>query len=476
MISRAHSRTFAAIALAALSSVAGAQQLDRGKRPAAGPAPAFSFPKYVTRTLPNGLTVAIVENHELPVVAVRGVIEGGGLVDPKGKEGVYSLMSAMLREGTASMSADELSEAFSDQGNGVNPTGFTTVVRNLDRSLELMADMVMHPSFPQAALDRQKANSIANVKRSRDVPQFVAQRLFATLLYGADHPYARSATEESFAAITRDDLVRFHDEFVRPQNVKLVIVGDVTPATVMPRVERAFGKWARGGTTISYQIPVPSAQAKTTIYLFDRPNSPQSVVTLGQVGPSRSVDDFYALEVMNTVFGQLSGSRLNQNLREKHAYTYGVNSFWQWRRSPEASTFTGSSSIVAPKTDSALIEWFRELRGIRGDRAVTDGELEFARTNRVAGMPATLESNDQVANAVVNILQNNLPADYYDQYVRRIGSITGAEITRVATKFVDPENTVIVIVGDRKIIEPGLKAANIGPVVIVDEKGQPVGG
>jgi len=469
--------TGAALALVVLASPVIAQQkLDRSKRPTAAPAPTFTFPKFASRTLPNGLTVAIVENHELPVVAVRAVIEGGGLVDPRGKEGVYSLVSAMLREGTTSMTADELAEAFSDQGNGVNPTGFTTVVRNLDRSLELMAEMMMHPSFPEAALNRLKANNIANVQRSKDVPQIVAQRLFSTLLYGADHPYARSATEQSLASITRDDLVRFHDEYIRPQNVKLVIVGDITPATVIPRVERAFGKWPKGGTTVSYQIPSPNPPGKTTIYLFDRPNSPQSVVTMGQIGPSRTIDDFYALEVMSTVFGALSGSRLNQNLREKHAYTYGANAFWQWRRSPEASTFTGSSSIVAPKTDSALVEWFRELRGIRGDRPITSTELDFARTNRVAGLPAQLESNDAVANAIANNLQNNLAPDYLDRYVKRIGDITADEVTRAATKFVDPDNTVIVIVGDRKVIEPGLKAANIGPIVIVDEKGQPVGG
>jgi predicted Zn-dependent peptidase len=395
--------------------------------------------------------------------------------DPQGKEGVYNLMGAMLREGTSGLSADELAEAFADQGNSVSPTGFTTIVRNLDRSLELMGDMIMHPSFPQAALDRQRANTIANIQRAKDQPGFVGQRIFDAVVYGPGHPYERGATEQSLASITRDDIVHFHDAYVRPQNVRLVIVGDVTPASVMPRVERAFGKWARGGTTVAYNVPAAKPAGKTTIYLFDRPNSPQSVVTMGQMGPSRSDADYYALDLMNTVFGQLSGSRLNQNLREKHAFTYGANAFWQWRRAPEASTFIGSSSIVAPKTDSAVVEWIHELRGIRGERPVTDKELDFARTNRVASLPATLESNDQVANALVNILQNNLPPDYYEQYAKRVSALTSADISRAAAKVIDPDNTVIVIVGDRKVIEPGLRAANIGPIVIVDERGLPVG-
>jgi predicted Zn-dependent peptidase len=466
----------ALVLLTTLASRLDAQMLDRSKRPVAPPPAPFTFPKLESRTLPNGIQVTVVENHELPVVAVRAVIEGGPLVDPAGKEGLYGLMTGMLREGTATMTADQLSEAFADLGNSVNPTGFTTITRNLDRSLDLMGDMLMHPAFPQAAIDRQKANTITNLQRAKEQPQFVAQRLFSSILYGEGHPYQRAATEQSVGSLTRDDLVKFHDEYARPQNVRLVIVGDVTPAYVMPRLERAFGKWEKGGTTVAYQVPPPKPAAKTTIYLYDRPNSPQSVVTMGQVGPSRSSDDFYALEVMNTIFGQLSGSRLNQNLREQHAFTYGVNSFWQWRRAPEVGTFASSSSIVAPKTDSAIVEWLMELRGIRGERPVTDKELDFARTNRVAGLPASLESNDQVAGAIVTILQNNLPPDYYQQYVRRISTITGADVASAASKYIDPENTAIVIVGDRKVIEPGLRAANVAPIVIVDESGKPIGG
>jgi predicted Zn-dependent peptidase len=396
-------------------------------------------------------------------------------MDPAGKEGLYTLMSGMLREGTATMTADQLAEAFADLGNAVNPTGFTTITRNLEKSLELLGEMVMRPAFPQPAIDRLKANTITNLQRAKDQPQFIAQRLFSTVLYGRGHPYERAATEASVGSLTRDDLVSFHSEYARPQNVRLVIVGDVTPAYVMPRIERAFGTWEKGGTTVSYRIPAPKPAEKTTIHLYDRPNSPQSVVIMGQIGPTRSTDDFYALDVMNVIFGQISGSRLNQNLREKHAYTYGANSFWQWRRAPEVATFTGSSSIVAPKTDSAIIEWVKELRGIRGERPVTDRELDFARTNRVAGLPATLESNDQVANAVVTILQNNLPADYYQQYVRRVSAITGGDVASVATKYIDPDNTTIVIVGDRKVIEPALRAANVAPIVIVDENGKAIG-
>ena len=471
-ISSTTRRVVFVVAVSSATAVAQAPHVDRSKRPTPAPPPAFVFPNVEDRTLSNGLKVSVVENHELPVVAVRAVIEGGSNLDPVGKEGMFQIMNAMLREGTTTMTADQLAEAFSDQGNSVNPAGFTTIVRNLDRSLALMTDMLAHPAFPQDALDRQKANLSANLQRAKDQPGFVAQRIFDATVYGVGHPYERTATAQSIAAITRDDLVKFHGDYLRPQNVHLVIVGDVTPATVLPRVERVFSAWSKGGMTVSYDIPPAKGAGKTTIYLYDRPNSPQSVVTIGQLGPSRSVDDFYALDLMNTVLGQLSGSRLSQNLREKHAYTYGINTFWQWRRSPEIATLLGSSSVVAPKTDSAVIEWMRELNGIRGARPVTDAELQFARTNRTAGLPASLESNDQVADAVSNIIRNNLPRDYYQRYVQRVSAISGSDIASVATKYVDPENVAIVIVGDRKVIEPGLRAANVAPIVIVDENGK----
>src|SRR4030095_16688372 len=150
-----------------------------------------------------------------------------------------------------------------------------------------MGDMIMHPAFPQAAIDRQKANTITNLQRAKEQPQFVAQRLFGAILYGEGHPYQRAATEQTVGGLTRDDLVTFHTQYARPQNVRLVVVGDVTPAYLMPRIEHAFGAWQHGGTTVAYQVTPPKPTGKTTIYLYDRPNSPQSVVTIGQMGPAR---------------------------------------------------------------------------------------------------------------------------------------------------------------------------------------------
>jgi zinc protease len=469
-------RLACAVAVLAGTAAAGASAqtpLDRSKRPVPPAAAPFRLPAVEMRTLRNGIPVAVIQNHQLPIVAVRAVIDAGALLEPAERAGLAGMVGQMLAEGTTTRTADQLAEAFADLGTQVSPQGFTTITPNLDRSLELLGDMLMHPAFPDSALARTRANTVASLRRAREQPGFLADHLFNSVLFGADHPYARVPTEQTVGAITRADLVAFHSDWYRPQNVKLVIVGDVTPDQAVARLERVFGGWPAGGKTARYDVPAARPAGATTIYLLDRPNSPQSTVFVGQVGPSRDTPDYFALETMNTAFGGLSGARLNSNLREKHAFTYGANSGLVWRRAPQASTIRGSSDIVAAKTDSAIAEWLGELRGIRGERPVTDAELAFAKNNRTAGLPLRFETVTQVAGAVADLLQNGIPTDFYNSYAQNIERLGGADLTAAAAKYLDPQKSVIVVVGDRKVVEPGLRALGI-PVVIVDENGNPV--
>jgi zinc protease len=465
-----------AAALAAVAATgAHAQPLDRSRRPTPSPAAPFRMPTVEMRRLSNGISVAVIQNHQLPIVSVRAVTDAGPLLEPAEKAGLSQLVNQMLAEGTTTRTADQLAEAFADLGNAVTAQGFTTITRNLDRSLELMGDMLMHPAFPDSALTRNKANTIAQLRRLREQPGFLADHVFNSVLFGAAHPYARVASEQTVGGVTRADLVAFHSDWFRPQNVKLVVVGDVTADAVVARLERVFGAWPAGGKTATYEVPAPRAPAPTAIYLFDRPNSPQSTVIVGQVGPPRNTPDYYALETMNTVYGGLSGSRLNSNLRERHAFTYGANSGLQWRRVPQVSTLRGQSDIVAAKTDSAIVEWLGELRGIRGEQPVTPTELDFAKNNRTAGLPLRFETVTQVALEVANLLQSGVPLSFYDSYAQNIGRLSAADLSAVASKYLDPRQSVIVVVGDRRVVEPGLRALNLAPVVVVDENGSPVG-
>jgi len=451
-----------------------AQVLDRSQRPVAPPATPFRLPAVEMRRLSNGMAVAVIQNHQLPIVAVRAVADAGTLLEPADKAGLSTLVSGMLVEGTTTRTADQLAEAFADLGTQVSPQGFTTVKGNLGPALELMGDMLMHPAFPDEALARNKANTLTQLRRLREQPSFLADHLFNAVLFGAAHPYARVPSEQTVGGITRADLVAFHGDYYRPQNVKLVVVGDVTPDAAVAQLERVFGRWPAGGKTARYDVPAPRPAARTTIYLLDRPNSPQSTVIVGQVGPSRDTPDYYALETMNTVFGGLSGARLNSNLRERHSYTYGANTGLQWRRIPQVSTLRGQSDIVAAKTDSALVEWLGELRGIRGERPITPVELDYARNNRTAGLPLRFETVTQVATQVADLLANGLPTDFYNGYAQNILRLSGADLAAAATKYLDPQQSVIVVVGDRSVVEPRLRALNVAPVVVVDENGTPV--
>ncbi|HET7231383.1 MAG TPA: pitrilysin family protein [Longimicrobium sp.] len=464
----------AAAVVAAVAPGARAQTpLDRSQRPVAPPARPFRLPPVEMRTLRNGIPVAVIQYHQLPLVSVRAVIDAGPVLEPADRAGLANLVSGMLVEGTTHRTADQLAQEFAELGTQVRPQDFTTITRNLDRSLELMADMLMNPAFPEPALARIKANNLANLRRLREQPGFLADRVFNSVLFGAGHPYARVATEQTVGAVTRADLVSFHSDWYRPQNVKLVVVGDITPDQAVARLERAFGAWAPGGKTARYDVPAPRPAAATTIYLLDRPNSPQSTVRIGQVGPPRDTPDYFAIETMNTVFGGLSGARLNSNLRERHAYTYGAGTGLQWRRVPQVSTIRGQSDIVAAKTDSAIVEWLGEIRGIRGERAITDAELSAARNNRVAGLPLRFETITQVAFQVADLLQNGVPTDFYNSYAENIGRLGSADLAAAATRYLDPQKSVIVVVGDRKVVEPGLRALGM-PVVVVDENGNPV--
>jgi zinc protease len=330
-----------------------------------------------------------------------------------------------------------------------------------------MADQLLHPAFPQDALDRIKANTVTALRRQKDSPDYLAGRVFDRVVYGAAHPYARHATEESVGAITRDDLVAFHRDYYRPRNTTFVVAGDVTPDSAVAALNRAFGGWEGGGKSGEVTIPAPQALGATKVYLYDRPGSPQSVLLVGQLGPRRDTPDHFALELGNTVLGGAFNSRLNLVLREEHGYTYGASSDFNFRRVPEPSTFAAGAGVATPKTDSALADMVQLIRMIRSERPVTDSELAFAKATEIRSLPRAFATVEQIAGAAANLLENHLPLDYYDHLTANVERVTTADAHAALATHLDPAHMAIVVVGDRKTIEPGLRAAGVGPVEIV---------
>jgi zinc protease len=460
-----------ALGFAAVRSASG-QTLDRSVRPTApAPKPA-AFPAANVHTLPNGMRLVIVENHGLPVVAARVALAFDSSADLAGKGGLFSLTYGMLREGTASRTADQLSTAIGALGNDVTPIRFTTVTGNADSSLAIMADLLMHPSFPQDAVERRKAALAAAVQRQSQVASLAPHHLFYSLVLGSDNPIVRSlsATESSVKALTRDDVTRFYEEHYRPENVTLIVVGDVRDREMLATITRLFGSWQSYGPALAPRPTPPATAAPTTIYLLDRPNATQAVAFVGGLGPSRLAGDASAMEVLAPILGSISSSRLAKNIRDRHAYMYSGTLFAAaWQREPGPSLIFGSGAFAPAKTDSALFEWISELKAIRADRPPTEDEMKVGRASISSTVSNAIETVDRLADRLVALASAKMPLDYYNRLMLQVANATSAQVSAAAAAHIDPDHLVIVVAGNRAILEPALRAMKIGPVVIVDE-------
>jgi predicted Zn-dependent peptidase len=450
-----------------------AQSDGHPARPTPGPAPAVRIPKIQIRTLHNGIRVAVLEDHEFPVVTVSAQITAPDLLDPPGKEGIAALTAQMLAEGTTTRSADQIANAAADLGTNVSANGFFTITRYFAPSLDLMADQLLHPAFPQDAFDRVKANTIAGLERLKDQPAYLASRVLDNAVYGAGHPYGRTPTKESVTGISRADLVGFHRDYYRPRNTTFVVAGDVTPGQAVAALDRAFDGWAGGGKDGAVAPAAPAGPGATRIYLYDRPTSPQSVVRVGELGPPRDSKDYFALDMLNTILGGAFNSRLNLTLREVHGYTYGAQTGFLYRPIPQPSTFAGGADVTAAKTDSSVVDLVAELRDLRGSRPPTDSELSFARRAKTLSLPLDFATVPQIAGAAATLLRYRLPLDYYDHVTANYERVTLADVRAAATKYIDPDHMAIIVVGDRKSVEPTLTAAHIAPIVDVDLEAKP---
>lgn len=472
-------RGAAVAALLSAASIAGAQTLDRSKPPVLGPPPKVALPPVVTRELPNGLKLMIVEQHELPLADFVLVVGGGGTMDPAKKDGAANLTASMLTEGTTSRNSLQIADQIAYLGVGLNAgsnwdastVSLHTPISQLDSALALFSDVVLHPAFSSEDFERVRKNRLTSLVQLKDRPTAIADQAYASILYGSGHPYGHSliGTEASVTALEPADLQSFYRSNFVPNNSTLIIVGDVNVADIEKRIASRFGSWQRGTVTDASFGEAPKAGA-TTVYLIDKPGAAQSSFRIGSIGVPRSTKDYFALNVMNTILGGSFTSRLMQNLRETHGYTYGARSRFDMRQS--AGPFTASAEIVAAKTDSGLIEFMKELNAIRD--TVPSSELNKAKRYLQLGMPSDFETTQQIANQLVPVVLYKLPLSYYNSYVSNIESVTQADVQRVAKQYINPESLAIVIVGDRKSIEAGLKAVNAGPITIRDFFGQPI--
>jgi zinc protease len=389
----------------------------------------------------------------------------------------------MLDEGTKTRNALEISKDLASLGatlgTGSNvdtsTVALSTLKPTLDRALDLYADVILNPAFPQSDFDRLQKLQVAAIQREKAEPISMGLRVFPRLLYGVGHaygnPFTGSGTEESVEKLKRDDMVKFHETWFKPNNATLVVVGDTTMAEIKPKLEALFANW-KGGKVPEKNISAVALQAKPTVYLVDKPGAIQSVILAGVLAPPKSNPDEIAIESMNTVLGGAFISRLNMNLRENKHWSYGAGSFIPGARGQRL--FLIYAPVQTDKTKESVVEVTNELRGIVKDHVITADEVAMAKNNLTLALPGLWETNGAVAGAIGQLVQYNLQPDYYSTYAGKVKALTINELNSAAVQVVRPDNLVWVVVGDRDKIEKGIRELNIGEVRIIDADGNPV--
>ncbi|MBM4162231.1 MAG: insulinase family protein, partial [Ignavibacteria bacterium] len=452
-----------------VSGTVHAQVPDRKSPPALGPTPLLRLPAIQRFQLSNGLPVVIMEKHNVPVVQVNLLVNAGSAMDANNKSGLASLTVDMMDEGAGQRDALELADAIDFLGAsirtnaGMHTSSITlhTPLGKIDEALPLMADIAMRPTFPATELGRKQKERLTTLLQWHDEPRAIASVLFNRTLFGAQHPYGipTLGSERSIHAFVVDDLRKFHSLFFHAGNATIVVVGDVVPQTILPKFEAAFGSWGRKpASKASWTRPKQVRQRQ--IYLVDKPEAAQSEIRIGRIGAERLTEDYFPLVVMNTILGGSFTSRLNQNLREQHGYTYGAGSSFDFRLLP--GPFLAGSAVQSAVTDKALTEFMNELTRIL--QPSSDEELTRAKNYLALRYPRSFQTASQIAGELGEVVTYSLPDDYFNTYVQRVLSVTKEDVVRVAKKYLDPEAVAIIIVGDRKVIEKGLRDLNLGPV------------
>ncbi len=452
-----------------------ASQEWRKTQPVPGPELTFHLRVPKTFALKNGMKVYFVENKALPVLSVQYVARAGAENNPAGKGGLSGLTGSLLTEATTTRDVTRLAQdaerigiTLGGGGRGgpaleESSVGFTATTNNADAALDLLADVVEHPAFHDDDFNRVKRQRVVAISQQGDSVQAIAGLVGPMLLYG-NQPYgmAPGGTADSVKAISQADVTSFYAAHYGPADSALAMAGDISEAEAKRLAEKYFGSWsssASSGVTIPPAPPAPTRH----IVIIDKPGAPQTALFAYGLGLPNTTPDLQALQVMNYTLGGSFGSRINMNLREQHGYTYGVNS--QYATYRQGGSFIAGGLVRTNITGEAAKELMYEIQRFPSTPP-TPAELKAAKDARIQSLPGQFESNAATAAAMASIYVNNRPLDYYSTLPDKYKAVTAADVTRVAKEDVHPDNVIILAVGDRAVIEPGLKADGLGPIEV----------
>jgi zinc protease len=448
--------------------------LDRKVHPALGEAPDVKFPPVQRATLSNGMKVMLLERHSVPLINFSLAVEAGHSTDPAAKAGLSSLAMDVVDEGTTTRDAFKIADDADALGADVSTTNgldlsyveLKTMTVNLRPSLDLFADVVLHPAFPNDKVMLLRQQRIAQIKQEQAQPNAAAMRIIPALLYGEGHPYAKPLTgtgwESSLSTVTRDDLLAWHRTWFVPNNATMIVTGDISLEKLVPELERAFGAWKRGEVPARTIPEVPRTAGKK-VYLIDKPDAPQSVIIATHIADRGGAADDLAVETVIRNFGGMATSRLNRNLRLDKHWSYG--SFGLVNDTRAQRPLMVIAPVQTDKTKEAIVEVQKEIRGIAGERPVAGEEYASIMRSQTMRLPGTYETLDSLTNAGIRMLMLRRPDDFYLNYARNVRALTADQLNAAGKKMVHPEEVIWVIVGDLKKVEAGIRELGLGEVV-----------
>ena len=459
--------------------------VDRNQPPATAQPPELRLPKLERATLSNGLSVVLAERHEIPLVNFSLLVDSGYAADqgvpsgpgPTARPGAAALVSKLLDQGTRTRTSLEIGEQLAQLGASLNVSAnmdgidarLSALKTNLDASLDIFADVALNPSFPQADFLREQKQQLAAIEREKTEPVPLALRVLPALIYGKGHAYSEpwtgSGTAASVSHLTREDMARFHAAWFKPNHATLMVVGDTTLAEIRPKLEKLFSAWAPGETP-QKNVASVALPERSVVYLIDRPGAQQSLILAGSVAPPRNNPNEVSIESMNNVLGGDFGARLNMDLREDKHWTYGALTMLANARGQRL--FLAWAPVQTDKTKESMAEIDKDLRGILADHPATGAELARVKASETLRLPGSRETIDRVMSSIGDLVEYDLPEDYYQTYAGKVRALTLADIETSAREVVHPDRLIWVVVGDRAKIEAGIRELGLGQVRLLN--------
>ena len=463
-------------------------QLDRSKGvPQVDQFPDLSFPKLERGKLKNGIEVILAQRHTIPVTQIELLFDAGYAADHGNKLGTAAFTTALMAESTKDLDSVEISKrkqrlgALTGIGCSLDACTATLNALNdqLTPSLSLFADIVRNPAFKAEDIERIRGQWLARIAQEKTQPTGLALRSLPPLLYGADSPYGvpftGSGTEASIGAIQASDLQVFHNNWLRPDNVKIIVAGDTTLDKIIPALDAAFGDWTPAtAAKPTKNIAHVAAQPKPRVFLIDRPDAPQSLILAGLLAPPTKAANNQAIETANGAFGGSFTSRLNMNLREDKRWAYGAFSFMQ--DAVGQRPFLMYAPVQTDKTAESAHEVYKEAMAVIGAKPLTEQEVDKIKSSDIRGLPGSFETTSAVLGAVEDIVQYDRPDDYVQTLKQQIEAVHQKAAESAIKEIVKPQAITWVIVGDLKKIEQPVRALKLGDVQVIDADGKPVAG